>query len=422
MFTTKRRKNMNKEFFARNRNNILESIKDNSILILFAGEAPQKSADEAYDFTPNRNFYYLTGIDRQQIILMITKINGKVSQTLFIEKADPVLEKWIGKRMTVEEAKAASGIETIQFLEDFQSSVHRLMLTYDIQYLYLDLERRSWGSVGTEANVFANKFTGKYPQLNVKNIYHDICSLRLIKTEEELAEIKKAINITHDGIKSLMNNAKPGMMEYELEASFDYVLKCSGVTDYAFKTIAASGVNATVLHYSQNNTKTEEGDLILFDLGAQWNYYNADISRTFPMNGKFTERQKEIYNIVLKAMDDTMAVIKPGVPFAKLNETTRASLAEGLKKIGLIKEDSELSKYYFHGVSHYLGLDTHDVGSRELELKPGMVLTIEPGLYIEEEKIGIRIEDDVVVTEDGYENLAKDIIKTAEDIERFMNR
>jgi Xaa-Pro aminopeptidase len=296
------------------------------------------------------------------------------------------------------------------------------VLTYDINHLYLDLEKRGWSSIDTEANVFAKNIAGKYPQLKIKNIYHDICSLRLIKTDEEVAEIKKAINITHDGIKSLMNNAKPEMMEYELEANFDYVLKCSGVTDYAFKTIAASGVNATILHYSQNNTKTEDGDLILFDLGAQWNYYNADITRTFPLNGSFTERQKDIYNIVLKAMKDTMAVIKPGVPFTKLNETTRVSLAESLKKIGLIKEDSELSKYYFHGVSHYLGLDTHDVGSRDMELKPGMVLTIEPGLYIEEEKIGIRIEDDVLVTEDGYENLSKDIIKSVEDIESFMNR
>lgn len=413
---------MNKEFFTRNRNNLLESIKDNSILVLFAGEAPQKSADEAYSFTPNRNFYYLTGISREKMILMITKINGKVNQTLFIEKADPVLEKWVGKRMTVEEAKHASGIEGIQFLEDFEGTISRYMLTYNIKKMYLDLEKRGWESIPTRTSLFAKTVSEKYPQLKVKNIYHDICSLRLIKSEEEIAEIKKAIEITHEGIKSLMNNARPGMMEYQIEANFDYVLKCSGVTDYAFKTIAASGVNATVLHYSQNNTRTQEGDLILFDLGAQWNYYNADISRTFPLNGKFTERQKEIYNIVLKAMEDTMAVIKPGVPFAKLNETTRTSLAEGLKKIGLIKEDSELSKYYFHGVSHYLGLDTHDVGSREMELKPGMVLTVEPGLYIEEEKIGIRIEDDVLVTENGYENLAKDIIKSVEDIEAFMNR
>lgn len=413
---------MKKDFFIKNRENILEGIKDNSMLILFAGEAPQKSADEAYSFTPNRNFYYMTGINREKMILMITKTNNKVNQMLFIEKADPVLEKWIGKRMAVNEAKEASGIDNIQFLEDFEGNITRLMLTYNMKKLYLDLEKRSFDSIPTASHMFAKMIQEKYPQLNIKNIYQDICSLRLIKTEEEVNEIKRAIEITHEGIKSLMTNAKPGMMEYEIEANFDYVLKCSGVTDYAFKTIAASGVNATVLHYSQNNTKTEDKDLILFDLGAQWNYYNADISRTFPLNGKFTERQKEFYNIVLKAMDDTMAAIKPGVPFTRLNEVTRQSLAEGLKKIGLISEDSELSKYYFHGVSHYLGLDTHDVGSREMELKPGMVLTVEPGLYIEEEKIGIRVEDNVLVTENGYENLSKNIIKSIEDIEAFMNR
>lgn len=413
---------MKKEFFMKNRDNILESIKDNSMLILFAGEAPQKSADEAYSFTPNRNFYYMTGINREKMILMITKVNKKVNQTLFIEKADPVLEKWVGKRMTVEEAKEASGIQNIQYLEDFEGAVARLMLNYKMKKLYLDLERSGWDSIPTVSNIFAKSIKERYPELSIKNIYQDICSLRLIKTEEEIAEIKKAIEITNEGIKSLMTNAKPGMMEYQIEANFDYVLKCSGVTDYAFKTIAASGINGTVLHYSQNNSKTQDGDLILFDLGAQWNYYNADISRTFPLNGKFTERQKEIYNIVLKAMADTMAVIKPGVLYTKLNETTRASLAESLKKIGLIKEDAELSKYYYHNVTHYLGLDTHDVGSRELELKPGMVLTVEPGLYIEEEKIGIRIENDVVVTDNGCEDLAKDIIKSVEDIEAFMNR
>ncbi|MFL0248518.1 aminopeptidase P family protein [Candidatus Clostridium stratigraminis] len=413
---------MKKEFFIQNRDNILKSIKDNSMLILFAGTAPQKSADETYAFTPNRNFYYMTGISRENMILLITKINSKINQMLFIEKADPVLEKWIGKRMTVEEAREASGIENIQFLEDFEDNFARLMLNFDMKKLYLDLEKVGFNSIPTVSHMFAKTVADKYPQLKIKNIYQDICSLRLIKTEEEIGEMKKAIEITNEGIKSLMKNAKPGMMEYQIEANFDYILKCTGVTDYAFKTIAASGVNATVLHYSQNNTKTEDKDLILFDLGAQWNYYNADISRTFPLNGKFTDRQKEIYNVVLKAMDDTMAVIKPGVPFAKLNETAKKSLAGGLKKLGIIKEDSELSKYYFHSVSHYLGLDTHDVGSREIELKAGMVLTVEPGLYIEEEKIGIRIEDDILVTENGYENLAENIIKSTEDIEAFMNR
>jgi len=413
---------MKKEFFATNRKKVMEQVEDNSIVILFAGEAPQKSADEAYQFTPNRNFYYLTGISREKMILMLTKINNKVEETLFIEKSDPVLAKWIGERMSSEEAKELSGIADIQYLEDFEAKCNRLVLTYDMQNAYLDLERRDYNSLLTKAQSFAGEINGKYPSLRVKNIYNVLFNLRAVKTEEEVENIRKAIEITHNGIKNAVSNMKPGMVEYEIEAYFDFTLKCSGVTDKAFNTIAASGANATVLHYSQNNTKTKDGDLILFDLGAQWNYYNGDISRTFPLNGKFTERQKEIYNIVLKAQLATIEAIKPGVPFTRLNEITREVLAEGLIGLGIIKESSELSKYYYHGVSHHLGLDTHDVGSREAELQPGMLLTVEPGLYIPEENIGIRIEDDVLVTENGNENLSKDIMKTVEEIEAFMSK
>ena len=413
---------MKKEFFATNRKKVMEQVEDNSIVILFAGEAPQKSADEAYQFTPNRNFYYLTGISREKMILMLTKINNKVEETLFIEKSDPVLAKWIGERMSSEEAKELSGIADIQYLEDFEAKCNRLVLTYDMQNAYLDLERRDYNSLLTKAQSFAGEINGKYPSLRVKNIYNVLFNLRAVKTEEEVENIRKAIEITHSGIKNAVSNMKPGMVEYEIEAYFDFTLKCSGVTDKAFNTIAASGANATVLHYSQNNTKTKDGDLILFDLGAQWNYYNGDISRTFPLNGKFTERQKEIYNIVLKAQLATIEAIKPGVPFTRLNEITREVLAEGLIGLGIIKESSELSKYYYHGVSHHLGLDTHDVGSREAELQPGMLLTVEPGLYIPEENIGIRIEDDVLVTENGNENLSKDIMKTVEEIEAFMSK
>ena len=199
-------------------------------------------------------------------------------------------------------------------------------------------------------------------------------------------------------------------------------MKSSGVTDYAFHTIAACGKNATVLHYNENNSELEDGKLVLFDLGAQYKYYNADISRTFPVSGKFTQRQKQIYNVVLRAQEAVTAIARPGILFSVLNETATKVLAEGCKELGLIKEDSELFKYYFHGVSHYLGLDTHDVGSRDMELKPGMVFTNEPGLYIEEENIGIRIEDNILITESGSENLSKQIIKTVEEIEAFMEK
>lgn len=405
-----------------NRKKIMEQVENNSIVILFAGEAPQKTGDENYNFTPNRNFYYLTGINKENMIVMITKINDKIKETLFIEKSDPVLAKWVGERMSTEEAKEISHIEDVQFTHDFEGKVNSLALTYDLQNIYLDLERREFDSLLTKSQSFAKVASQKYPSLKVKNIYNVLFNLRVIKTEDEIENIRKAIEITHDGIKNAVKNMKPGMIEYEIEAYFDFTLKSSGVTDYAFNTIAASGVNGTVLHYSQNNTKTKDGDLILFDLGAQWNYYSADISRTFPINGKFTERQKEIYNLVLKSQLAVIEAIKPGVPFIRLNEITREILAEGLKNLGIIKEDSELSKYYFHGVSHYLGLDTHDVGSREVNLEPGMIVTVEPGLYIPEENIGIRIEDDVLVTINGSENLSKDIMKTVEEIETFMGK
>jgi Xaa-Pro aminopeptidase len=239
--------------------------------------------------------------------------------------------------------------------------------------------------------------------------------------EPNYEEIRKAISITYEGIKNLLIHAKAGMREYQLEAYFDFILKSEGVKHYAFPTICASGKNGTVLHYDKNDDTVTENSLVLLDLGAQYNYYNADISFTFPVSGTFTERQKTFYNIVLKALRETTQLIKPGIPFAKLNEHTKKILAEECIKVGLIMEESELGNYYFHGVSHMLGLDTHDVGKyKDLVLQPGMVLTVEPGLYIEEDGIGIRIEDDVLVTEDGYEVLSKDIFRSVEEIEAFM--
>ena len=414
---------MNKEFFKKNRQSVMDKTINNSIVVVFAGEAPVKSADEAYPFTPNRNFYYLTGINKENIILLMVKNNNKVEEFLYVEKSDPVLEKWVGKKLNSDEAKEISGVENIGYIDDFNAKLQFLLNRFNFDNLYLDLERRQWTDGLSNTQVFAKATIEKYPYLKVLNIYGIISEMRTIKTKEEVEIIKEAIEVTKQGIYSMMKNSKPGMMEYELEAYFDFELKRRGITDYAFKTIAASGINGTVLHYSQNNSKIGDNDLILFDLGAQYKYYASDISRTIPITGKFTERQKQIYNIVLKAQLEVLKIIKPGLPYKELNLTTRKVFAEELKKIGLIKEDSEVSKYYFHGVSHHLGLDTHDVGvyGDDLLLKPGMVFTVEPGLYIEEEAIGIRIEDDVLVTEDGYENLSKDILKTVEDIEYYMS-
>lgn len=413
---------MNKNFFIINRQKLGEVIPSNSMAIFFAGQAPYKSADETYPFTPNRNFYYLTGIDEEKIIMMIVNINDKISEILFIQESDPVMAKWVGETISEDEAKDVSGIEDIRFLKDFESTVASYFDRFNMQNVYLDLERQEFNIMKTPSQNFAKELVERYPYIRIKNIYHNIALLRNIKREEEIELIKKAIDITYDGIKEMWSNAKPGMKEYEVEAYFNYVLKKNGVKDFAFPTIAATGKNATILHYVDNDTTTEDGDLMLLDLGAQYKYYNGDISRTFPINGKFTERQKEVYNIVLEANEAVMKAVKPGVTTSELQDITKKVLADGCKKIGLIKDDSELDKYYFHSVAHPLGLDTHDVGSRNIELKPGMIITDEPGLYIEEEGIGVRIEDDILVTEDGYVNLSAHIIKSVEDIEEFMSK
>jgi len=413
---------MNKIFFVTNRQKLGDVLSQNSIAIFFAGQAPYKSADETYPFTPNRNFYYLTGIDEEKVIMVMININGKVSEMLFIQENDPVMAKWVGETISEDRAKEVSGIEDIKFLKDFESIIASYFDRFSIDNVYLDLERQEFNIPQTSSQNFAVDIMKRYPYVRVKNVYHDIALLRTIKREEEIELIKKAIDITYDGIKEIWSNAKPGMKEYEIEAYFNYILKKNGVKDFAFPTIAATGKNATILHYVDNNTKTEDGEIMLLDLGAQYKYYNGDISRTFPINGKFSERQKEVYNIVLEANETVMKAVKPGITTGELQDITKRVLAQGCKRIGLIKEDSELNKYYYHGVAHPLGLDTHDVGPRNIELKPGMIITDEPGLYIEEEGIGVRIEDDILVTEDGYVNLSAHIIKSIEDIEMFMSK
>lgn len=409
--------------FKDNRKKVINSLKeDKAMVILFAGKAQHKTCDQFFPFEPNRNFYYMTGIDKPHIIYIAIKNGENIDETLFIERYDELKAKWDGAVIGEEEAKNISSIENIKYLDEFSATFSNLVFRNSIETIYLDLENRYLDN-NKDSFKQANIIKENYPYITIKNIYNDLGYFRLFKTEEEVENLRKAIAITKKGIENIWNNTKPNIMEYELEACFDYEIKRNGSKDKAFNTILASGSNATVLHYGENNDKINDGELILIDLGATYKYYNADISRTFPANGKFTDRQKQIYNIVLEGQRKVIEAIKPGLPFKRLNEILIEYYEEELTKIGLIKDKSEISKYYYHGVSHYLGLDTHDV-SRDLGtdggLKPGMVITVEPGLYIAEEGIGIRIEDDILVTETDYENLSKDIIKTVEEIENFF--
>lgn len=411
---------MNKEFFTKNRKNLIEKMEDNSIAVLFAGAAPYKSGDQQYHFSPNRNFFYITGIKEPNIILTISKSNGNASETVFVEREDPIMAKWIGTAMTIDEAREVSGIESVTYLDKFKETFSTAVTRLGVKKVYLDFERMEFDLPQNQAQSFAREIRERYPHLELLNVYNEITTLRVIKSEEEIEKMKKAIDITKDGIYQMLTNIKPGMKENEVEAYFDYEIKRQGASDFAFNTIAAAGKNATVLHYHQNNAEIKDGDLMLFDLGAAYDNYSGDISRTFPVNGKFTERQKAVYNVVLRTMKEVEKAAKPGISAMQLNDVAKKHLAEGCRELGLIKDDSELIKYYFHGVSHYLGLDTHDVGDRNKPMEPGMVITNEPGLYIEEEGIGVRIEDDLLITEDGCINLSKHIIKEIDEIEEFM--
>lgn len=414
---------MNNTVYKNNREKLMKTIEDNSIVILFAGNAPKKSADEAYQFTPNRNFYYFTGIEEEEHIAVFTKINGEVKEYIYLKEIDEEMERWVGKSLRTNEASEISGIENAAYKDGFEVFLNRLFSGVDEMNVYLDMERDSFNSLNNIVGVFAKDLVRKYPFLRIKNVYPRIVPLRKVKTKEEIEEMQKAIKITIEGVNSLMKNAKAGMKEYELEAYFDFVCKKNGAKDFAFKTIAAAGKNAATLHYVDNNSEMKDGDLILFDLGAQWNYYNADITRTFPVNGKFTKRQKEVYEAVLRVNEECIKMLKPGVKFLEWNKQARDMIAEECIKLGLIDKKEDVTKYYWHSIGHGLGLDTHDIDrpDRNTVFEEGMVWTVEPGIYIEEESIGIRIEDDVLITKDGSEVLTKDMIKSVEDIEEFMS-
>lgn len=405
------------------RQKIISKMQAGSIAVVLSGNPLSRTADQFHDFVVWRNFFYLTNLDRSNFALVLVKSSSGTRELLFIDEVSELEEKWSGHRMKKPEASALSGISeaNIYGMADLKKQLGRFMMNEGIVGGYFDLERHSYHHLDTEQVVFAKEFQSQYPFVKLQNLYPMISKMRQIKSDEEIANIRTAIDKTRAGIHAMMKVSKPGMFEYEIEAHYDFTAKLGGVQEKAFHTIAASGVNATVLHYDTNNTQTKDGDLILFDLGCAWHHYSADISRTFPVNGKFTARQKEIYQAVLDVEKTVITHVMPGVKMSELNKLARDLLADKCRQLGLIGEnDKDVLKYYYHTIGHALGLDTHDVGGRDFTLEPGMIITIEPGLYIEAEQIGIRIEDDILVTKDGYENLSIDIIKEIEEIEQFM--
>ena len=413
--------------YKKRRTAYLEQVNNQSISLFFSGVTPQKSSDQHYHFSVNRNFYYLTGINQQNVVLMTVKGQNLNHSYLFIDVIDPVKALWDGAGLTFEQASEITGIELshIKDIKSLESFLNGLLstnrrATYGlIDAFYLDLERQSELSAPTKSQMFADYLQKTYAFINIKTNQLVLAELRTIKDQTEIDHVKEAVAITKKGLDRIMDTLKPGKYEYQIEAEYNYILNMHQ-TIPSFDTIAASGKNATVLHYIENSSKIMDNTLMLFDLGVDYKYYCSDVSRTFPANGKFTKRQKEVYEVVLEANKKTIEWLKPGVTMAEFNAYGKNILIEGAKRIGLIKSDEEINKYYYHSLGHYLGLDVHDVGNYSKPIPEGALITIEPGLYIAEEGIGIRIEDDIVVTKEGSLNLTESIIKEVEDIEAYM--
>ena len=406
---------MEKNFYVGNRKGLFDIMED-GVAVLSSGYRVNKSADENYDFQVNTNFYYLTGITQPQTQLVIIKNGNSYSERLYIDAYDEMYEKWCGHKLTKSEAAEICGVkeDDIYYNDEFEAYLHDVISSSPC--VYFDLEKRDEPSYVTFGLKYAEKFCDK----NVRDVYPLVISLRVIKQPCEIEAFKSAIEVTRQGIERLMRKAKGGMYEYQLEAEFDYVAKTSGNKKYSFKTIAAAGENATTLHYTTNDSVIGDGDLILFDLGTREQEYCADISRTFPACGKFSPLQKTIYQIVLDANKKIIEVAKAGMTILELQQITIDMLADGCLRAGLIKNRDDIKKYYFHSVSHSIGLDCHDPNGRKKPLPEGAVISDEPGLYFPEHKIGVRIEDDLLICKDRAINLSESIIKEVREIEDYM--
>lgn len=409
--------------YNKRRQTVFDRMADNSIAVLYSGIEHHVSADEYDLFTAhaNRNFFYLTGLRRDKMALVLDKAAAEPKTTLFIEEADPTMERWYGRKVTVDEAKELSGIDNVRFIDELDGALDMIMTREDVYTAYFDTYRHQKEDLPDYNVVKANEFKAAYPGVSIRNLFPFVAEQRMQKDEDEIALTKEAIKLTDIALKNVLANLKPGMFEYEAQADFEYSIRRNGAEWTAFPTIAGSGMNGTMLHYDTNQDMMEDGSLLLMDLGARVRGYNSDITRTYPVNGKYTERQRQVYDIVLEANRTVLKEAKPGMTTLDLNNICKKVLAAGCIKLGLIEKEEEIGRYYMHGVSHHLGIDVHDVTvDYNKKLRPGAIISDEPGLYIDEWEIGIRIEDDLLITEDGAVCLSEEIMRDADEIEAYM--
>ena len=420
------------QLFIQNRNNFKEHLKPNSIAIFFSNDIMPTNADGAMGFKQNSDLFYLSGIDQEESILVIfpDAKDEKHKEILFLRETNETIAIWEGEKLTKEQATEISGIKTIYWTHQFEQILRTLM--YQAEYVYLNSNEhlRKYIETETAQDRWNKKIMQNYPLHKYERAAPILFKLRTIKHSIEIDLIQQACNITEKAFRRILKFVKPGVWEYEIEAEMLHETIINRSKGFAYSPIIASGRNACVLHYVENNKQCQDGEVILIDVGAEYANYASDMTRCIPVNGKFTKRQKEVYNSVLFILKEATKLLRPGMTFEKYNEEVGRLMTEELLKLKLLtKEDIQkqtpekpaYKKYFMHGTSHFLGLDVHDVGFFYEPMQAGMVFTCEPGIYIPEENLGIRLENDILITQNGQINLMQNIPIEAEEIETLMN-
>lgn len=414
---------MKAEFHIANRQRLYAEMADGSAAVFFSGHAPRQSADAYYTFFTNRNFLYLTGIRFAGLVLLAVKTGGAVQETIYILPPDLLKERWTGRRPKADEVLAQSGISDIRFVESFEADLHKVLNCGSVTRLYLDLYRHTPDEAQDEAHQLAHRVQVGYPFVQVENILPALKRLRTLKAPCEIDAMRRAMTITREGILRMMRASRPGMYEYEYKAEFDYALTQAGVLAPAFHSIISAGENNFCIHYDSYMGQAKDGDMILNDVGAQWDGECNDVSRGWPCNGKFTKEQRALYECALNTSNYMFSIIKPGMLMDDVDKTARRYCYEQLKKLGLLSSYDEIGKYMWHGGAHHVGYDVHDVvDALGKPIAPNMVFCVDIGIYVEDWGIGFRVEDNCLVTPTGCENLSASVPRTIEDIEAVMRK
>lgn len=424
---------INKSLFIENRNKFKQSLKPGSMALFVSNDILPTNADGSMGFRQNSDLFYLCGIDQEDVILMIFPEvkDGRHKEVLFIKETSELIAIWEGAKLTKDQAAKVSGIEHVYWFHEFEKILKSLV--YQAEYIYLNSNEHTRRYIDTETSEmrFAKWVRAKFPLHKYERSAPVMHKIRAIKSAHEVELIQQACDITEKGFRRLLNFVKPGVWEYEIEAELIHEFIRNKSCGFAYGPIIASGLNACVLHYVENNKQCKEGDVLLLDVAAEYANYASDLTRAIPVSGRFSKRQKEVYNAVLSVFKGAKAMLKPGNTFEKYNKAVGELMTEELLKLGLLKSEEvkiqnpdwpAYKKYFMHGTSHFMGLDVHDVGFFYEPMQPGMVFTCEPGIYIPQENLGVRIENDILITGDGQMDFMKNIPIEADEIEELMNK